>query len=47
MDTADYKIGILKKQLPYQRQGKRLISLCPTNKPAKRAMLQAKLRKYR
>jgi hypothetical protein len=29
MDTADYKIGMLKKQQLYQQQGKRLISLVP------------------
>jgi len=32
MDTADYKIGMLKKQQLYQQQGKRLISLTPADK---------------
>jgi hypothetical protein len=32
MDTADYKIGMLKKQKLYQQQGKRLISLYPEDK---------------
>jgi hypothetical protein len=27
MDTADYKIGMLKKQKLYQQEGKKLISL--------------------
>jgi len=27
MDTADYKIGMLKKQKLYQQEGKRLLSL--------------------
>ena len=33
MDTADYKIGMLKKQKLYQQQGKKLISLVPRDKP--------------
>ena len=33
MDTADYKIGMLKKQQLYQQQGKKLISLYPEDKP--------------
>jgi hypothetical protein len=33
MDTADYKIGMLKKQQLYQQEGKRLISIHPPDKP--------------
>jgi hypothetical protein len=29
MDTADYKIGMLKKQQLYQQRGKKLLSLYP------------------
>jgi hypothetical protein len=47
MDTADYKIGMLKKQQLYQQQGKKLISLYPQDKPAMRARLLEKLRQYR
>jgi len=47
MDTADYKIGMLKKQQLYQQQGKRLISLYPDDKPRMREILLEKLGKYR
>lgn len=47
METADYKIGMLKKQQLYQQQGKRLISLFPEDKPRLRATLLEKLQKYR
>jgi hypothetical protein len=43
MDTADYKIGMLKKQQLYQQEGKRLISLYPSDKPHLDAVLRAKL----
>ena len=43
MDTADYKIGMLKKQQLYQQEGKRLISLYPSNKTQLHAVLRAKL----
>ena len=43
MDTADYKIGMLKKQQLYQQEGKRLISIYPTDKPRLDAILRAKL----
>jgi len=46
MDTADYKIGMLKKQQLYQQQGKRLISLYPDDKPQMRERLLSKLAKY-
>ena len=47
MDTADYKIRMLKKQQLYQQQGKKLISLYPADKPALRARLLERLRQYR
>ncbi|MCK9264902.1 MAG: HEAT repeat domain-containing protein [Deltaproteobacteria bacterium] len=47
MDTADYKIGMLKKQQLYQQQEKRLVSLYPDDKPRMRERLLAKLGKYR
>jgi DNA-directed RNA polymerase subunit RPC12/RpoP len=43
LDTADYKIGMLKKQQLYQQEGKRLISLYPSDKPRLGALLHAKL----
>ncbi|NCC49925.1 MAG: HEAT repeat domain-containing protein [Spartobacteria bacterium] len=43
MDTADYKIGMLKKQQLYQQQGKKLISLYPADKPHMRETLMRKL----
>lgn len=43
MDTADYKIGMLKKQQLYQQEGKRLISLHPEDKPHLDAILRRKL----
>lgn len=43
METADYKIGMLKKQKLYQQEGKRLISLYPADKPRLDAVLRAKL----
>jgi len=47
MDTADYKIGMLKKQQLYQQQGKRLISLYPADKPRIKESLLEKLEQYR
>lgn len=46
METADYKIGMFKKQHLYQQQGKKLISLYPDNKPHLRVALLEKLQKY-
>lgn len=43
MDTADYKIGMLKKQQLYQQEGKRLISMYPPDKPRLDAVLRHKL----
>jgi len=47
MDTADYKIGMLKKQKLYQQQGKRLISLYPDDKPRMKETLMNKLEQVR
>ena len=47
MDTADYKIGMLKKQKLYQQQGKKLISLTPADKPRMRIVLLEKLEKLK
>jgi hypothetical protein len=47
MDTADYKIGMLKKQQLYQQQGKRLISFYPDDKPRMCEMLLEKLTKFK
>ncbi len=46
MDTADYKIGMLKKQQLYQQESKRLISIYPADKPRLDALLRAKLAFY-
>ncbi len=47
MDTADYKIGMLKKQQLYQQQGKKLISLYPDDKPRLKQVLLDKLQKLK
>jgi len=47
MDTADYKIGMLKKQKLYQQQGKRLVSLYPQDKPRMKTVLMDKLAKLK
>jgi hypothetical protein len=44
MDTADYKIGMLKKQKLYQQEGKKLISLYREDKPEIETVLQSKLK---
>lgn len=46
MTTADYKIGMLKKQQLYQQQGKKLISLYPADKPRMKTVLLEKLKSY-
>lgn len=43
LDTADYKIGMLKKQQLYQQQGKRLVSLHWQHKKTLEADLERKL----
>ncbi len=46
MDTADYKIGMLKKQKLYQQQGKKLISLYPDDKPRINEILREKIENF-
>lgn len=46
MDTADYKIGMLKKQKLYQQQGKKLISVHREDKPRLEAVLRERLGRY-
>ena len=46
MDTADYKIGMLKKQKLYQQEGKRLVSLHFSEKDRLEETLAAKLEHY-
>jgi DNA-directed RNA polymerase subunit RPC12/RpoP len=47
MDTADYKIGMLKKQQLYHHEGKRLISIHPADKPRLDEVLRTKLSFFR
>lgn len=46
MDTADYKIGMLKKQKLYQQEGKKLVSLHFSEKHKLKEMLKEKLNRY-
>ena len=46
MDTADYKIGMMKKQKLYQQEEKKLISLYPEDKNNLDMILRPKLDKY-
>lgn len=46
MDTADYKIGMLKKQKLYQQEGKQVISLGFEDKSHLEALLEQKLSLY-
>jgi hypothetical protein len=46
MDTADYKIGMLKKQKLYQQEGKKVISVYREDKPRLEHVLAQKLRRY-
>lgn len=43
MDTADYKIGMLKKQKLYQQQGKKLVSFYREDRPHLEEVLSSKL----
>jgi len=43
MDTADYKIGMLKKQQVYQQTGKRLVSIYRDDLPQIEAVLAQRL----
>lgn len=46
MDTPQYKMSMYKKQLLYQQEGKRLISIYPKDLPALDALLSKKLRHF-
>ena len=46
MDTADYKIGMLKKQKLYQQEGKKVISVYREDKPRLTEVLREKLSHY-
>lgn len=46
MDTADYKIGMLKKQKLYQQEGKRIISLYPADRSNMGQILREKLEQH-
>ncbi|NQU39512.1 MAG: HEAT repeat domain-containing protein [Lentisphaerae bacterium] len=46
MDTADYKIGMLKKQKLYQQQGKQLVSIYRKDKALIGAILDSKLKPH-
>ena len=46
MDTADYKIGMLKKQQLYQQQGKRLVSVHFRDKAHLEVLLRERLGRY-
>ena len=43
MDTADYKIGMLKKQQIYQQTGKRLVSIYREDLPHIESVLAMRL----
>ena len=46
MDTADYKIGMLKKQKLYQQEGKKIVSLHFSEKQRLAEILRQKLSRY-
>ena len=46
LDTPQYKMSMYKKQLLYQQEGKRLISVHPHDLPGLDELLTAKLRQY-
>jgi hypothetical protein len=46
LDTPQYKMSMYKKQMLYQQEGKRLISVHPQDLPGLDALLMAKLRQY-
>jgi hypothetical protein len=46
MDTPQYKMSMYKKQMLYQQEGKRLISVHPQDLPGLDGLLTAKLRHY-
>jgi hypothetical protein len=46
LDTPQYKMSMFKKQMLYQQEGKRLISIYPADLPRVGALLAAKLRLF-
>jgi hypothetical protein len=46
LDTPQYKMSMYKKQMLYQQEGKRLISVHPTDLPGLDGLLKAKLRLF-
>ncbi len=46
LDTPQYKMSMYKKQTLYQQEGKRLISVYPTDLPRLAALLTAKLKVF-
>jgi len=46
LDTPQYKMSMYKKQMLYQQEGKRLISVYPQDLPGLDVLLTAKLRRY-
>jgi hypothetical protein len=46
LDTAQYKMGMYKKQILYPQQGKRLISVYPKDLPTLDRLLESKLRLF-
>ncbi|MCA1809563.1 MAG: hypothetical protein LC725_08965 [Lentisphaerae bacterium] len=46
LDTPRYKMSMYKKQMLYQQQGKRLISVFPADLPRLEALLAAKLKLF-
>ena len=46
LDTPQYKMSMYKKQLLYQQEGKRLVSVFPHDLPSLDTLLSAKLRLF-
>jgi len=46
LDTPQYKMSMYKKQILYQQEGKRLVSVFPKDLPALDALLSSKLKRY-
>lgn len=46
LDTPQYKMSMYKKQMLYQQEGKRLISVYPRDLPALDALFTSKLRLF-
>ena len=46
MDTPQYKMNMYKKQMLYQQEGKRLVSIYPADLPVLDQLLMSKLSLY-